>query len=89
MYVIEAEILIDKYILSLITIGHKGDRFVLLSQREVRTLEKVKKMKLPDSEELMQASTPQTKEDRLSKLEEEYRALELQYSSVIERLAMK
>ena len=62
---------------------------MLLFQREVRTLEKVKKMKLPDSEELMQASTPQTKEDRWSKLEEEYRALELQYSSVIERLAMK
>ena len=58
-------------------------------QREVRTLEKLKKMELPDSAELMQASSSQTNEDRITKLEEEYKALELQYFYVIERLAMK
>ena len=31
-------------------------------QREVRTLEKLQKVKLPDSKELMQASSPQTKD---------------------------
>ena len=48
-------------------------------------------MKLPDSKELMQASSPQTKEGRLSKLDEDYQALdlELQYSCTIERLAVK
>ena len=58
-------------------------------QREVRTIEKLQKMKLPDSKELMQASSPQTKEGRLSKLDEDYQALELQYSCTIERLAVK
>ena len=61
----------------------------LCMQREVRTLEKLKKMELPDSAELMQASSSQTNEDRITKLEEEYKALELQYFYVIERLAMK
>ena len=66
-----------------------GGPLVLPPQREVRTLEKLQKMKLPDSLELMQASSSQTKEARLSKLEEEYQALELQYFSTIERLAVK
>ena len=58
-------------------------------QREVRTLEKLQKVKLSDSKELMQASSPQTKEGRLSKLDEDYQAVELQYSCTIERLAVK
>ena len=67
----------------------KGRSIRTSIQREVRTLEKLQKMKLPDSKELMQASSPQTKEGRLSKLDEDYQALELQYSCTIERLAVK
>ena len=67
----------------------KGRSIRTSIQREVRTLEKLQKMQLPDSKELMQASSPQTKEGRLSKLDEDYQALELRYSCTIERLAVK
>ena len=68
---------------------YKGRSIRTSIQREVRTLKKLQKMKLLDTKELMQASSPQTKEGRLSKLDEDYQALEVQYSCTIERLAVK